>query len=244
EERRDKIYRDLKKADKIICICEEMKKEVLEEFQLDEDKIITIYNGLDFEKIRNMSKEIEKLSEEELKLISNNYVLMVSRLEEKSKDFGTLIKAFKKVQESDKNLLLYIVGDGPDKESILKKIQELGLEKKVFLLGRKDNPYIWMKNSKVLIQSSFFEGFGLVLLEGLILGKKIVSTDFKTGAREILSDGKFGKIVPIGDYEKMSAEILNLIKGDKDLEFNLKNENFDQFKIHNTVRQIEEILSR
>lgn len=234
KKRKKTIASFLKDADKIVCICEEMKDELIAEFKHTLNKVKVIYNGLDFDKIREKSLESTSMY--------GQYIIMVARLEEKMKDFSTLIESFEKVLEKYPNLQLCIVGDGPDKKRIEEKIESLKLKEKVLLVGRKDNPYPWIKNAELVVHSSLYEGLPTVLLESLILKKKIVSTNFKTGALEILDDGRLGEIVPIGNRNKMAEAIIKLLEGSKNLEKELEKETLDQFNRNRTIKEVEKLL--
>ena len=127
------------------------------------------------------------------------------------KDYATLIKGYKLALESGIKEKLYIVGDGPDKKEIENLIKESDVEDKVILIGKTTNPYVWMKNSKLFVHSSKYEGFGLVIVEAAILGKAIISSDCKVGPKEILGNGKYGKIFSVGDFEKLKVELIKLL---------------------------------
>ena len=91
-------------------------------------------------------------------------------------------------------------------------IKDEDLQEYIKLLGVKKNPYPWIKNSKLLVHSSRYEGFGLVLVEALILGKVVISSNCKVGPREILNNGEYGSLVEVGDYNAMAQEILELLQ--------------------------------
>lgn len=241
-ERKSRISKILDMSDKIVCVCKEMKEELVIEFQEISHKVTAIYNGLDYSMIQEKSVKNNELSKVELEYLKERYIVMVSRLEEKQKDFYTLIKAFEKVLQIEKELKLYIIGDGPDRDSIQNRIKKIGLEGKIILLGRKENPYIWIKKAEMLVHSSLFEGFGLVILEALILKKKIVSTDFKTGAKELLDNGRLGRLVPIGDIDDMAEAIIETLKNGKKFETELEGESLNQFNKNLTILEIENLL--
>ena len=94
-----------------------------------------------------------------------------------------------------------------------KKIKTLGLENQVYLLGRKTNPYIWLKNADIFIHSSKREGFPAVLLEAMACRKMVISSKCPTGPKEILEDGKVGELYEVGDTktlaEKLEKYLLN-----------------------------------
>jgi glycosyltransferase involved in cell wall biosynthesis len=177
-------------------------------------KITSIYNGIDLDDIMRLSnKKIEKeyiqyLNKDCFKIIS------VGRLTAQ-KDYSTLIKAFGYVREKIQ-AKLFIFGDGDLKEGLLNEIQTLNLKNDVHLFGWVKNPYKFLRHSNLFVLSSQWEGFPNVLLEALGCGLPIISTDCKTGPNEIITSGKNGFLVPVGDYEKLS-EIIIMLATDKKL---------------------------
>lgn len=107
---------------------------------------------------------------------------------------------------------LILIGDGVDKELIEKEVENLGISRYVFMPGFKDNPYKYIRNSSVFVLSSKNEGFPTVLIEALACGVPVVSTDCISGPREILDNGKYGKLVPVGDAEKMAKAIIETLE--------------------------------
>ena len=78
----------------------------------------------------------------------------------------------------------------------------------LFFLEKKSNPYIWMKNSKVFILSSKYEGLPTVLIEALILDAPSISSNCLTGPVEILENGKYGELFNIGNVKELEEKIL------------------------------------
>ena len=140
--------------DKIITVCNEMREEIVGLYPVFNKKIDVIYNPFNFDRIHAKSLEIDDLSGEEKELLKREYFLSVSRIDEKQKDFSTLIKAFKSIKNNGINEKLYIIGSGPDEIKLKELVKELELEKEILFLGAKKNPYIWMKNAKLYIHSS------------------------------------------------------------------------------------------
>jgi glycosyltransferase involved in cell wall biosynthesis len=91
--------------------------------------------------------------------------------------------------------------------------RDLGIEASVKFLGSVENPLPYMKVAKVLALSSLEEGLPTVLIEALAVGLPIVSTDCEAGPREILRDGAYGTLVPVGDSSGMADAILNVLRG-------------------------------
>ena len=100
-----------------------------------------------------------------------------------------LIRAFSKVAEKNENINLAILGQGELKEDLEKLVAEYNLQDRVFLLGFQSNPFKYVSKSSVFVLSSLFEGLGNVVLEALACNVPIISTDCKSGPREILAPG-------------------------------------------------------
>jgi glycosyltransferase involved in cell wall biosynthesis len=133
-------------------------------------------------------------------------ILGVGRFVEQ-KDFATLIEAFAKVV-TKRDARLILLGDGPLRGELKAQAEKLGIADKVDMPGFQQNPLPWMKQAAVLAMSSRYEGFGNVLAEALACGTPVVSTDCTYGPSEILADGKFGTLVPVGNSDAMAKALL------------------------------------
>jgi len=212
------FFKKLNKFDYVCTVSEEMLDQLREVFPKLTNKQETIYNPFDYEKIKEKSKDYSELSKEERELIKKPYICSVGRINEGQKDFTTLISSYKKLVDENKiEENLVIVGDGPDLELLEEYIKKLKLEQRVFFLGRKNNPYVWIDNCKLFVLSTKFEGFGLVLTESMILNKKVISSNCLVGPKEILENGKYGKLFEIGNVEELSEKIL-ITLGEKEKE--------------------------
>lgn len=154
---------------------------------------------------------ISKLSNNEstinitLKLLPDSSkinIINIGRLSPE-KDQEKLIRSFKEVHEIYRDTVLYIVGEGPLKERLQELIRELDLEKSVLLLGQIESPFFLLDKCDCFVLSSNYEGQPMVLLEAMILGKKIIATNIEQN-KYVLKDG-YGKIV--------DNSILGLTKG-------------------------------
>ena len=219
KKKKNKIKRFVKRLEyynKIICICQEMEEDLLKLNNNLIGKSEYLYNPIDFEKIKMLSDI--PFDEEEKKLVKEKFLLMVSRLDIIPKDFKTLFSAFDIAKEKGYEGKLYLIGDGPDREEVEKMKENSKYKEEIYLLGRKENPYNWMKKADKLILSSRYEGFPTALLEGIALNGNVISSNCKTGPKEILAEGR-GKLFKIGDNVELSKNIL------KNFDINFK-ENF------------------
>ncbi len=133
-------------------------------------------------------------------------ILSAGRLAEE-KDYPTLIKAFSLVHQHCPTRLV-ILGEGKERPALESLISDLGLEKEVLLPGFVENPFKYMARARVFVLSSLFEGLPGTLIQAMAVGTPVVATNCKGGVNEILEDGKYGDIVPVGDEKKMADAIL------------------------------------
>jgi glycosyltransferase involved in cell wall biosynthesis len=123
------------------------------------------------------------------------------------KDFATLITAFKRVLETREARLL-LLGDGPLRETLLAQVRSLGIAECVDMPGFCANPVPFLNAASVVVLSSRYEGFGMVLAEALACGTPVVSTDCPHGPAEILEHGRYGRLTPVGDPDALARAIL------------------------------------
>jgi len=123
------------------------------------------------------------------------------------KDFATLIDAFARVR-AGRPARLIILGEGDGRASLEAQIERLGLQEDVDLPGFVANPYACMRAATVFVLSSRWEGLPTVLIEAMYCGAGLVSTDCPSGPREILRDGKYGRLVPVGDAPALAQAML------------------------------------
>ncbi|MES1933792.1 group 1 glycosyl transferase [Salinisphaera shabanensis T35B1] len=116
-----------------------------------------------------------------------------------------LIDAFAQLLDRGQKARLVILGEGPERENLTRQIAEHGLESSVRLPGWADNPYAWMAASALCVLPSEFEGLPNTLIEAMACGCPVVATDCPGGTREILVDGEYGQLVPVGDSTALAA---------------------------------------
>jgi len=138
-------------------------------------------------------------------------ILGVGRLEEQ-KDFASLINAFSLVHERIPARLV-ILGEGQDRHALQALIDSLGLQEWIDLPGFDINPFAFMKRSAVFVLSSKWEGLPNALIQALTCGCPVVSTDCLSGPAEILNDGEYGHLVPVGDAQALAEAILAVLQG-------------------------------
>lgn len=210
------FFNKINRFDYICTVSDEMRIQLKEIFPNLNNKQITVYNPIDFKIIEKKSYDDSEIKEKEKELLSSSYICSVGRLDEGQKDFKTLIMAYANLKNEKKiNEKLILVGDGPDKVKLENLVKDLKLEKDIIFLGKKSNPYIWMRNSKAFILSSKYEGLPTVLIEALLLNVPSISSNCLTGPIEILENGKYGELFYIGNVKELEEKLLLILNSKK-----------------------------
>lgn len=126
---------------------------------------------------------------------------------EPQKDHRTLLAAFARAAAREP-LRLAILGDGPLRADLQAEAKRLGIADRVEFAGYVSDPSEWMRRADLVVLSSRWEGFPNVLLEALAQGCRVVSTDASDAIGELLGDGRFGRLCPVGDEAALAEAIL------------------------------------
>ncbi len=210
------------KADYIIANAEGNRLDLIDHFGIKPNKIKTIHNLFDIEKIEILSNDpVQGVHFDQFTFVS------VGRLD-KGKNHKLMIHAFAKLKSRACQLI--ILGEGDQRANLEQQIEELGLGGRVFLMGFDNNPYKYFSKSDVFVFSSSYEGFPNVLVEALACGLPVISTDCKSGPREILAPsldvgsqlaegmilGEYGVLTSV-DKEEVFLEAMDIVYRDKGL---------------------------
>lgn len=175
----------VKKADKVICVSNEIKQEFKRKFSRLKDlekKMEVLYNPYDIEEIKKLGAEnYEKLDNTKFKFCS------VGRIDYQ-KGFWNLVKSFYLFNQKYPNSELIIVGNDYSDGKLGNLITKLDLSKKVHLLGQLDNPFKVVSKCEAYVLSSLFEGFPNALVEAMALGRPVIAVNCQSGPKEILDD--------------------------------------------------------
>ena len=173
------------RADVVVAVSEELKRELEEDLKIKPNKLCTITNGFDLNAIKEASNE--DIDPKYKELIAGKKVILTAGRLNVIKHQWHLIRAFSLVLKQASDVVLIVAGTGRLEHYLMKMCEELNIQDNVFFVGFVDNIYKYMKNSDVFALTSCTEGFPNALGEALCVGVPCVATDFKTGAREILA---------------------------------------------------------
>lgn len=186
--------------------CTEKFVQIYPEFK---DKAITIENLLDTNLLENQANEVR---EDLFPNKKGKVLLSVGRYSD-AKNFDNVPDICKSILETGIKVTWYIIGYGGEEGLIQKRIKEANMEQNVILLGKKSNPYPYIKGCDLYIQPSRYEGKAVTVREAQILHKPVVITNFATSASQ-LQDGYDGIIVPMKN-EECAMKIVELLKDEK-----------------------------
>ena len=195
-----------------------------------------IYNPVVSENIEHRSREPANhpwLDSPELPVI-----LAIGKLN-KRKNFPLLLAAFARLL-THRPARLLVLGDGRMKPKLLALTKRLGIEESVDFPGFKENPFAFLAKADLFVLSSRHEALPTVLIEAMACGCPVVSTDCPFGPREILEEGRFGPLVPVGDSEALAAAMVRVL--DAPPSRNVLRERAALFSIDRAVDRYEALL--
>jgi glycosyltransferase involved in cell wall biosynthesis len=176
-------------------------------------KIVTVYNGLDMNRVappvdwnRVETLRAMGLPREE----TRRFVTIVANLQHEVKDHPTFLRAAKRVHEAVPEAAFVLAGEGRLTDSLQRLAAQLRIERDVFFTGRSDRVAELLAVSDVCVLSSKAEGFSNAILEYMAASRPVVVTDVG-GACEAVTEGETGYLVASGDDEAMAARIISLL---------------------------------
>ncbi|MFW6025645.1 MAG: glycosyltransferase [Candidatus Woesearchaeota archaeon] len=198
-----------KKVYKIIAPSLEIKKDLIENFNIVPNKIKVINNPVDTKKINKSIKE--QIDHHWFQLQREIPVLVgMGRLTEQ-KGFKFLIEAIELLKMRNIKVRLAILGEGEKEKELKLRVKKKKLNDRIQFLGFKENPFIYIANADLFILSSLFEGFPNALLEAMACETPVISTSCPSGPSEIINNNKNGILVPYKNSERLADEIIQLI---------------------------------
>lgn len=226
----------LRRADDVIAVSEGVSTDLRIYGKVARDKLHTIYNPVVDEELERKAKL--DVSHPFLGDGVSPVILAAGRLIEQ-KDFPTLLRALRELRETQAARLI-ILGEGPERQKLEKLVGELGLAGAVSLPGFVENPFGFMRRASAFVLSSAWEGLPGVLVQAMACGCPVVSTDCRSGPDEILDNGRFGELVPVGDSSALAAAIVRTLKAPPDSEVLRARAN--EFSVERSLARYEELL--
>lgn len=261
-------------ADKIITVSKEIEAQLVQKLKAPKEKTATIVNGCDCLKIQ---EQIEKLPQnkkgyEYFMNKNHKIVVCVGRIDVQKGQWH-LIRAFSEVVKKEPKAMLFLIGIGALEDYLKELIQKYNLEKNVIMLGFCDNPFWYNAHADIFILPSMYEGYPCALAEAVCCGVPCITTDFHSGAREIIapdldvtgervsdiSEEKYGILIPVCSgkmyrdneplemEEQKMAEAITMLLGDYEKRQHYKRRSIERSKdldIKSIVNEWIDLISK
>ncbi|MDP5292835.1 glycosyltransferase [Oceanimonas sp. CHS3-5] len=199
--RKRRQVRKLYQGHRLIGVSQGILDSLATTFRVQGNPGVALHNPLDLEAIALRSQET-------VTDVPEDYLLYVGRLEQRQKRFDRLLCAY---ADSGVGIPLVLIGEGGARHFIETEIERLGLQGRVLLLGKRENPYAYMRRAHALVLSSDYEGFPLVAVEALACGTPVVSTDCPTGPSEILIGELARYLVPLNEPASFANTLRDVV---------------------------------
>lgn len=185
------MYKYYRKYDKIFCVSKYIKETFDEYFTELSDRTEVFYNFIDVKNLQQLSLEGPTFND----TFKGTRILTIGRLDYQ-KGYDLAVKICSKLKNDKYNIRWYACGEGNSRDEIEKLIKEYNLENEFILLGNQTNPYGYLKDCDLYVQTSRYEGYCTTTNEARVFGKAIITTNV-SGADEQFENDKTGLITEI-----------------------------------------------
>ena len=207
--KRHKLARAYRTAFQVVTVSEGVRQSAMNYYQLDPSQVTTICNGVDFEAIDQRSTAFTPAWDPH-----RFHIVACGRLHA-SKGYPNLIDAVAALGRRGKTITLHILGEGPERPRLQQQIEQVSREQtladhvQIHLHGYVDNPLPYIRAANLFCLASVYEGLPNALLEAIACRTPVIATDCDYGPREILGDGRYGRLVTPPDT--LEAALLDAI---------------------------------
>lgn len=225
----NKYNRDFyKNFDAVACVSKSVGDRFLLSTGLDKNKVQCVYNCCNYDEIKSLADEY--VGEYKDGCIN---IFTAARLSEE-KGIFRMLEIFKEIKNSGLSFVWRIAGDGPQRDIIKNKIEELGLEKEIIMLGMLKNPYPYFKSSDLLLVPSYNEAAPMVFDEACVLGIPILTTN-TTSAKELVLERGIGVVCKNND-DDIKSVLIDIIRNQPD------RNDIQAFSNEKAVKQFNEVI--
>ncbi len=194
-----------KRVNHFIAPSEGIRRKTQAFLSVPADRCTVIPNGVELARIREMAAMPDAVPPKEapVRLVS------VGRLHP-AKGTDVLLHALAKINRQGDDWECYILGDGSERSRLTQLAEAFGLNGHLSFVGYKRNPYAWLRTADIFVSPSRWETFGIAIVEAMALGLPVIATA-TDGAKDIISDGVNGLLVPVDDASALADAITKLM---------------------------------
>jgi glycosyltransferase involved in cell wall biosynthesis len=182
--------------DRVLTISNGVAEGLARDFGVARDRVRVLHNPVDISRISRLAPEADGAR------FPPRFIAACGRLH-RQKGFDLLLRAFARLPDPD--LVLAILGDGPERRHLESLARELGIGARLVMPGHVPNPWAWIARASAFVLSSRWEGFASILVEAMACGTPVVAADCDYGPREIVRDGESGLLARPDDAESLAT---------------------------------------
>ena len=226
---------------KITCPTQDLLSSLNNKKIFSEKKIIFLQDAiLNLQEYVSKNKKTSSIKHDEF----NNYFLSVGRLT-KQKNYSFLILEFHKHIKKNKKDILLIIGEGEEKQKLQNLINTYSLRNSIFLLGKRENVYPYMKKARALILSSLWEEVGFVIVEAAFSNLFVISSDCPNGPREFLEEGEAGYLFKSDKENELANKLQYFSNNESNLgKFKIKaKKNSSRYTLFRHYKNLKQVLA-
>lgn len=190
-------------ADRIVTVSDGVARDAHRFLRMPRERFVTLYDPVVDDELP--ARAARAIDHPWLQGEGPPVILSAGRLA-REKDFPSLLRAFASLR-AERPARLIVLGEGPLRPQLEAYARELGVERDVDLPGFVSNPFAYMGHADAYALTSLREGLPNALIQAMACGCPVVSTDCPGGVREILEDGRVGRLVPVGDPEALAEAL-------------------------------------
>ena len=230
------LYRSLYKYfDSVVCQSIDMRKDLIERYDVPYSKLSLINNPCDTQRIQNRINKSKKdvyFPKEKINLLSVGSLT-------NQKGFDLLLNAMSKIK--DDRFHLTMIGVGPERQKLQDLVNKLNISNRIDFIGFKDNPYVYMYHADLFILSSRYEGFPNVVLESMACGTAVVAYDSPGDLNTIIDNGNNGYLVKYLNVKELAETIVKASKIKFD-SISIQNSVIERFSIKKIIPKYEKLF--
>ena len=201
----------------VTCPTFDLKKELDKSGIFGKEKLFFLPDAIiDITKVRNKNEFIDN------ELPKNKKIILSAGRLTKQKNYEFLINEFAEFSKTNDQYILVILGEGEEKNNLLKLVENKGIDKNVFFLGYKKNIYDYMRAGNVFVLSSLWEEVGFVIVEAALCNSFVISSNCPNGPREFLDNGKRGILFDSNKESALKESLKNFSNMEKNKIFQKK----------------------